>query len=462
MWHRRWLRYGLFAIVGLALAFAIAVYLGDLELKRAIAEADRLDPGWRFADIQANRATAADAENSALICLSLRSIFRQTQFNPAANINSVTRVIGDIPNVQLNDDDKAVLAKAITAGRPAIKECLKLENMPRGRFPIHYQEDYYSTMMDTQEAHRAVSVLTLNFLNRLGANDIPGVAASLRASGNAVRSIGDEPFLVTMHQRMSWWREIIPQIEFAMAQMNFSDKDLASFYSQLASEEPEKLFLHSIRGERAGSFDGMDYLARHPLAAMTTIQFYQNNWWNQYFGAIPQNMRSDQAKALRYANQVVECARRPPHEWASSIAQCEPKPSSLSIPGLTANGIIDKMIESALKGIAAERCTMTAIAAERFRLRSDQWPESLEELVNAELLAAVPLDPFDGQPVRWKKSAEGRIIYSVGVNLVDDGGDNTLFNAHPKDIVFRLYDPDKRQLPARPTKSKDGESSPKP
>ena len=58
---------------------------------------------------------------------------------------------------------------------------------------------------------------------------------------------------------------------------------------------------------------------------------------------------------------------------------------------------------------------------------------------------------FDGQPLRWKKWAEGRLIYSIGVNLIDDGGDNTLLNGHPKDIVFRLFDPDNRRQPPRPT-----------
>ena len=40
-----------------------------------------------------------------------------------------------------------------------------------------------------------------------------------------------------------------------------------------------------------------------------------------------------------------------------------------------------------------------------------------------EFLAAVPLDPVDGQPLRYRRDADGTFtLYSVGENGVDDGG----------------------------------------
>jgi hypothetical protein len=46
-------------------------------------------------------------------------------------------------------------------------------------------------------------------------------------------------------------------------------------------------------------------------------------------------------------------------------------------------------------------------------------PSSLEEL-GPQYLKEVPLDPFDGQPIRY--SPEKAIIYSVGDDLIDSGG----------------------------------------
>ena len=34
----------------------------------------------------------------------------------------------------------------------------------------------------------------------------------------------------------------------------------------------------------------------------------------------------------------------------------------------------------------------------------------------------MPLDPFDGEPLRYKKLSPGYIVYSIGDDLSDDGG----------------------------------------
>ncbi|MFH1537663.1 MAG: hypothetical protein ABIH66_01800 [bacterium] len=51
-------------------------------------------------------------------------------------------------------------------------------------------------------------------------------------------------------------------------------------------------------------------------------------------------------------------------------------------------------------------------------------PDSLDELV-PEFLSEIPEDPFDGKQIRYDR--EKGIIYSVGENLVDDGGEAKIF-----------------------------------
>jgi hypothetical protein len=62
-----------------------------------------------------------------------------------------------------------------------------------------------------------------------------------------------------------------------------------------------------------------------------------------------------------------------------------------------------------------------ALAVERFRLASGTSPENLNELV-PQFLSAVPLDPFDGQPLRYHRLAKGYVVYSIGRDGHDDGG----------------------------------------
>jgi hypothetical protein len=88
--------------------------------------------------------------------------------------------------------------------------------------------------------------------------------------------------------------------------------------------------------------------------------------------------------------------------------------------------IIVPALDSVFRNMAKEQATRTAVvvacAATRYRLDHGDYPSAAAALV-PDYLAAIPADPFDGHALRWKKSGDGSVvIYSVGPDLVDDGG----------------------------------------
>lgn len=67
------------------------------------------------------------------------------------------------------------------------------------------------------------------------------------------------------------------------------------------------------------------------------------------------------------------------------------------------------------------RLVTTALAIEQYRRRQGQLPASLTELV-PQHLAAIPSDPFDGAPLRYRWLPTGYVVYSVGDDRHDDDG----------------------------------------
>jgi hypothetical protein len=64
----------------------------------------------------------------------------------------------------------------------------------------------------------------------------------------------------------------------------------------------------------------------------------------------------------------------------------------------------------------------TGIALERHRLAEGRLPGDLKELVPA-YLAELPLDPYDGKPLRYRIQPDGSpLLWSIGSDLVDEGG----------------------------------------
>ena len=75
---------------------------------------------------------------------------------------------------------------------------------------------------------------------------------------------------------------------------------------------------------------------------------------------------------------------------------------------------------------AARRVVVAAIALKRFQLKHGQWPKTLDELA-PEFFPLVPIDPYDGKPLRYHSDADGTfLLYCVGEDGVDDGGDPSL------------------------------------
>ncbi len=71
----------------------------------------------------------------------------------------------------------------------------------------------------------------------------------------------------------------------------------------------------------------------------------------------------------------------------------------------------------------AKHLAITAIALKRYELKHGDYPENLA-LLSPDFLPSVPLDPVNGNPLRYRKTGAGTfLLYSVGENGKDDGGD---------------------------------------
>jgi hypothetical protein len=72
---------------------------------------------------------------------------------------------------------------------------------------------------------------------------------------------------------------------------------------------------------------------------------------------------------------------------------------------------------------AKRRLAITAVALRRFQLSRGRWPQELAEL-SPGFLRRVPLDCMEGQPLKYRRNADGTFtLYSVGVDGLDNGGD---------------------------------------
>jgi hypothetical protein len=68
------------------------------------------------------------------------------------------------------------------------------------------------------------------------------------------------------------------------------------------------------------------------------------------------------------------------------------------------------------------RATVAVVAIIRHRRDRGSYPESLDELITGGYLKELPLDSFSDKPLVYRKTDGDFVLYSVGRNCIDDGG----------------------------------------
>ncbi len=429
----------------------------DRELRAAIAEADRLDPGWRLAELEAARAEVPDEENAALQVLAARRLIPPGWFpTPVAGIPSFEEEINGLPPplaLDLGQSQKlrAQLAKASAALTAASKVAL----MPRGRFHLVWSHDAMSTPMSQLQAARELAqLLRLGAFQQAQDRDLEGAIASCRAILNTGRSIGDEPFAISQLVRLWCLRLSLRTLERVLAQSEVSEETLQTVQRFLEDQEKEPLILMAARAERANIHQFLEVaeagrLDRASYGMMSRTGSYKiDNLLDRG------KARGCHAAYLRFLTQCVEISELPPEEQVVRFQQLnmkEPENIPELLAGLNRDSGFKVIARLFHYDLAFLRCGIAAVAVERYRLANGRWPNNLDELM-PRYLSVVPLDPFDGQQLRYRRLEDGVLIYTIGAERKDDGGQRVRIRAGAPDVDvgFQLWDVNRRRQLPRP------------
>lgn len=448
-----------------------AYWRGSAALRNAIAEADSLDPNWRIEQLEANRAPIPEEENSALVIAAAKKIIDNSILRSQDTVNHEEQLeeIKRYPAARLNDEQLKAVTELMKPYRPALAEFSKVVNMPRGRFPIRYSPDFIGTLLNSQDAREGGRVFPLVLLERVAADDLQGAVDAIKGMINSARSVGDEPLLISILIRIACEAIAMFKVEWLLAQCQPTDAALSELQRMFEDDAAIQLLTLGLRGERGGSFELFEHMKANP----GYVKSVGGAIWGPGAGGgnaidflmayFPGSISVQQADLLKYMNQSVEISKLPTERHAGEYAQLSKQIPTLAFMARLLCPAIEKVAQAYTRRQAQLQCTITALAAERFRQKHGRWPNQLDELVKDGLLKSLSVDPFDGKPLRWKVTDQGRLVYSVGKDRIDNGGnfDPAKFNQDGYDMVFRLFDPDKRGQEPRPPKPKktteDGE-----
>ena len=157
----------------------------------------------------------------------------------------------------------------------------------------------------------------------------------------------------------------------------------------------------------------------------------------------PGQMKKEQAFLEAAYRQILAARQLPFPERLQTVTDAVRRQiTDATDQGLVINALLlaglDAHVRREASCLANTRLARTALALEQFRAAHHRYPAALSELCPA-CLPELPLDPFDGQPLRYQPRAAGYLLYSIGSDLKDDGGRR--MKANIGDWVFEIIKP---------------------
>jgi hypothetical protein len=418
---RRWLLVvALIALVCGAAGFSwLRPPRDDPSLDETLAALDRAEPGWRLADLLAARKPLPDDRNGAVCMGKAARLLPKSWFDW-----QLMAELADVPaekalSAELADRVRRELGRA----RPALEEARRLIDLPAGRRALRYDPaDPVKHLPDISPPNGVSSLLLLDALDRLHRRDATGALRSCRAALNVGRAVADEPLAISMLVRMACVRRTCQTVGRALAQTEPPPGELALVQAALAEEERSPMCEPVIRGERGFLHDQFVISAKQDMPLRDEGDEWGLTEAERKSGDLQRaRLRAAHRDYLRLSARLLEIARLPPHQRTEPLAAWDKERQAVKNPAASWVKSLLTFEKAERRAKAEYRCLIVAIAAERYRQARGAWPATTDALVPA-YLDAVPLDPFDGRPLRYRLADGGVIVYSVGPDGVDNKG----------------------------------------
>ncbi len=250
---------------------------------------------------------------------------------------------------------------------------------------------------------------------------------SLLAAGTLADSLRTEPMLVSQLLRNVLWSLTCSGTALALNFTSFSEAQLLELERALDQAATGRGLALGLIAERAV----MTSMLQDPPAQARTLTagMSKTDRFNTMLAlAVLKATGSFQRDRAYYLDQMARridiAEKQPPERYQLELQEATNTvpPGKLYIMSRILLPPSSGMITREEMLTARLAVLQTIIGVERYRIRhSGALPASAQQLVPG-CLSSLPLDPFDGKPIRFKPLARGYTVYSVGPNGTDDGG----------------------------------------
>jgi hypothetical protein len=334
-----------------------------------------------------------------------------------------------------------VSAAGLAAGEAHLKlKAAHLEKVrealrrPQCQFPLRISEGYLTLLPHLSVMKGEAQLFRLEAVVATERGEVDKAITALTNGARTGQLLAEEPFLISQLVRLADLTIALVGTEHLLSRRELTAAQLGRLEVMFTEMSAADGLGRAYLGERASGLSVFDLSGRSlaQLAASDgTGEGIVNNAGERagkglmsvlgLAGADKRLMMETFDEALRDAERdTPEAVARREKLFDEAAAKARGFPpkifTGLLLPAMSKVGNRFASYE------ARRRAGVAALAVERYRIaHQGALPDKLDTLVPRQL-AEVPVDPYDGQPLRFRRLGKGYVVYSVGSDLEDNDG----------------------------------------
>ncbi len=308
---------------------------------------------------------------------------------------------------------------------------------PDARFGINYEDGFGALLPHLTKLKRIMQFLQLRATAELAAGASNAALEDILLGLRINRAIESEPILVSHLVAIAAFHISLTPIWEGLADHRWNDEQLTALERELSRHDFLANYHRAMAGERYSAIWTIDYL-KHTANPSEIFELTATDASTPSFdralgkisfkltpsGWFEQNKAAIGRMHLRYLHPQVDTQQRlvsPDKFKATSQALNTMSRSPYDLFTALLLPALDKASKKFAIAQSYLDLARVAIALERYRLANGSYPTSLTALA-PKYLPEIPHDIINGNPLNYSRRDDSFVLYSVGLNQTDDGG----------------------------------------
>jgi len=359
-------------------------------------------------------SSVPDEQNAAVVitqAFSLMRTYPDGRSNEIANFKIPPR------DRSLTAEQKQLLTGYVEMNIAALAKAQEAFALTNNRYPVDYSAGIKVRLPHLAPLRQLTKLATYDALLAAEAGQTSDSCRDIETALRCGKSLESEPDILAQSVRIAALALSVSTLERCMESGSFKGEELVQLAAAFSEAEKTNLMARALVGERAMSVSDFRRIGQErrvgaepedeiEVPTMPTLRNRKSllitGFFERDLAFYLETMQTNIALASMGPPRSLEMSQFLEERTAKA------RRNLYFVSGLLLSGLQNSVRKEAA-GLARLRLAQSAVAIERFRLNKGRLPTELGEVI-PRFLPAVPTDPFNGKPERYRRLQKGYVI----------------------------------------------------